>query len=261
MARNWLIVGRVLPERAWVDIPRMTFGVGSGALVASITIEVQKGHASGRLEGDQDFSIFQVSSIFRDVISPFSNYIGVQNRGGYSIVVDVAMDLDEGRQHTCPIFEPIFDRVLNNGDDKFTFQPQRLMYLDSVELVPKILIESSVSGALHCLVQSSRYAKYTLMYCRMALESVRAFYDPTPKRGRSWSVTEALGEKAMCEPLKLNRKTLATFKSKAAATRHGVYLKEITWDERRAAMEVAWEVVNRHIFIRRGGSPEGWVEL
>ncbi len=256
MAKNWTVIGRIMPERAWVDIPKMPFAVVVGSVKCAAEIEVQKGHARAVLRGETDFSLFQAIDTFRQLISPFSNYISVQHRGAYFIVADVAIDLDTNEQHLCPVFDPIFDEPRTG----YTFQPRNADH-QQVELQPSTIVEESVRSALHCLAEASRHSHYTFMYCRMAIEAVRAFYDPSPKRGTSWSVIEGMGERTMCDALKIKRTTIKSFQGKAATTRHGKQLTNSSWEERRDAMEIAWEVVNRHILKLSGHLSSDWAEV
>jgi hypothetical protein len=256
MAKNWTVIGRVMPERAWVDIPKMSLTAMFGSAKCVTEIEVQKGHARATLRTEIDFSLFQAIDAFRQSVSPFSNYISVQNRGAYFLIADVAIDLDTDTQHLCPVFEPIFDGTRPG----YTFLPRDSEHLQ-VELYPLTVIEESVRNALHYLAEASRHSNYTFMYCRMAIEAVRAFYDPPTKRGISWSVVEGTGERAMCNALNIKRATIKSFQSKAATTRHGKSLISSSWEERRHAMEVAWEVVNRHILRLSGNFPSDSIEI
>lgn len=256
MAKNWTVIGRIMPERAWVDIPKMSFTTISGSAKCATEIEVQKGHARTTLRAEVDFSLFQAIDVFRQSVSPFSNYISVQNRGAYFLVADVAIDLDTDTQHLCPVSEPIFDEARPG----YTFQSRNSEHLQ-VEFNPATIVEESVRNALHYLAEASRLSNYTFMYCRMAIEAVRAFYDPPSKRGISWSVVEGTGERSLCDALNIRRTTIKSFQSKAATTRHGKSLTNSSWEERRDAMEVAWEVVNRHILKLSGHSSSDWAEI
>jgi hypothetical protein len=66
------------------------------------------------------------------------------------------------------------------------------------------------------------------------------------------------GEKAMCEALKVTRGSLISLDSVAARSRHGHLVVAMNWEQRKRAMELAWELVARFEAHLQGRSKDQW---
>ena len=209
-------------------------------------------HAHVRIDASRDLSLFEAMEAFHHTLSAFANFISVQHRGAYVIIADTAID-ESGVQQPCPIFEPFFDEIPVG----YAFKNPDESRWSSFKL-PTELLEPTAKSALHGLTQAVRFSDFTYMYCRLAIEAVRAHYDPEEQRGVSWPVVEGKGERAMCNALNVKRESLKSFQSKAARTRHGKQLVNGTWEERKRALELSWEIVARHIEYLAKGTNSMW---
>jgi len=110
--------------------------------------------------------------------------------------------------------------------------------------------------ALHDLTAASRYPRRTFEYCRMAVEAVRRYFDPPTIKGHAQR--QRAGEVAMCDALRVTRKSLQSMDAVAARSRHGELLYTLSWEMRKRALEFAWEVVARFRDHLQGTSHDHW---
>ena len=97
--------------------------------------------------------------------------------------------------------------------------------------------------ALHDLTAAVRYPRRTFEYCRMAVEVIRRHFDPANVRDHR--SRHPAGEAEMCAALRVTRKSLQTLDAVAARSRHGELAFSISWEMRKRALELAWELVAR----------------
>lgn len=88
---------------------------------------------------------------------------------------------------------------------------------------------------------------------------VRRHFDPSAVR--SHRDRHLKGELAMCEALRLTRKSLQALDGVAARSRHGELVSSINWGMRKRALEFAWELVARFRDHLQGASRDNWKML
>jgi hypothetical protein len=249
---TWTITGRVLPERAnvWVA-PVESAGAGAGGRF-KLRLEVIQSHISATLIVEKtDPSDFEKADIVRTALAFPINYIAFMNRAAYETVLDVCIRSGTAETTTLPEFEPIFD-----GDDPGRCFTPGLERFD----IPYASQNYQLSTALHDLTEAVRYPRRTFDYCRMAVEVVRSFFDPASIKSHRERHIE--GEKQMCSSLRIDRASLQSLDAIAARSRHGELVFSISWDLRKKAMELAWEVVARFAYYIKHSAPaENWKAL
>jgi hypothetical protein len=252
---TWIVTGRVLPERCDVTVPATTFhAVGAGGR-HRVKIHVTKSHILAVCWSERaDVSVYEIAGAVRSGLAFPVDYIAYQNRGAYEIVLDLCMNTQGGQPSPIPIAEPTFE-----GDDAglcFDTQSDKTNIPIPWEEAGRV---PELPTALHDLTSAVRYPRRTFEYCRMAVEAVRRYFDPSTTKGHNERWRE--GEKAMCEALHMTRKSLQALDAIAARSRHGELVYAISWPMRKRALEFSWELVARFVGHLQGKSPEGWKTL
>jgi len=135
----------------------------------------------------------------------------------------------------------VFSDVAEFGD-RLTFNQQPF---GGWQLDPAIVFDRAISRATFELRNSIRYPDFTALHRRLAIEAIRNGFDPND---------ENAGWQALRTNLNLERATIQSFKDAADEQRHGKNVPQ-TWEQRRHAMQIAWEIVHRYCVYRpRSGS-------
>lgn len=249
--QNWArysISGRVLPERCCVDVPKLEVSSISEEGRCVVQSQILSSHVNVVLFSEgTDLTLFQISSIIRQVVCLPIDYIGFVNRGYYDVVLDTCIGPDNILR-TMPVYEPIFEP----DRDGFLFKATSSARIEGINIPLGALIPEA-RLALHDLSQAFRYPVRTLEYCRMAIEAIRSYFDPDTKKNRS-----VLGEIAMCTTLKVAREKIKSIESYAAPARHADANAYSNWDIRKEASEISWEIFYRFVLFVDGNSPDDW---
>ncbi len=194
--------------------------------------------------------VSEIADVVRSVLAFPVDYIAFQNRGAYEIILDLCISVHTGQASAIPIFEATFD----SEDQGLCFDAKsdksRLIIPWDAAKAPEL------PTALHDLTSAVRYPRRTFEYCRMALETVRRYFDPPTVQGHRERWVE--GERAMCEALRTGRKSLQALDAVAARSRHGELVFSISWVTRKRALEFSWELVARFISHLEGKSNDHW---
>jgi len=173
----WTVVGRVLPERCNVTIaPINSQGTGAGGRF-KLRLEVAQSHVAAQCFVEKSIaSIFEIADIVRTALAFPVDYIAFQHRGVYEIVLDIAVNHQNGGAQTIPIFEPMFE----TKDAGVCFDA----HSDKMNLVIpyKAAEKPELPTALHDLTAAVRYPRRTFEHCRMAVEVIRGYFDPSNVR-------------------------------------------------------------------------------
>jgi hypothetical protein len=252
---TWIVAGRVLPERCDVNVPAMiSHAVGAGGR-HRVRIQVTRSHILAVCWSERgDVSVPEITEAVRSALAFPVDYIAYQNRGAYEIILDVCMNTQGGQALPIPVNEPTFE-----GDNEG-------LCFDAKSDKSKLPIPFEEAGrvpelptALHDLTSAVRYPRRTFEYCRMAVEVVRRYFDPATVQGHTERWRE--GERALCQALRIERKSLQALDAVAARSRHGELVYSISWAMRKQALEFAWELVARFISHLQGKPSDSWKML
>lgn len=251
---QWTITGRILPERCQVRFgPIQSKGIGAAGrfllrLEASMSLLAAK-----CVVEKADATVFEMADIVRTAAAFPVDYIAFQNRAGYSMVLDLCINDSTAVMIPIPVYEPIFEHpqegsCFDAASDKSEI-PMPWREADVVEF----------PTALHDLTQAIEYPRRTFEYCRMAIEVIRRYFDP--KNVKDHRKRQSGGEDALCAALKVTRESLTSLDAVAARSRHGDLVVAINWEQRKRAMELAWEVVARFEAYLQGRPNDAWKPL
>lgn len=250
--KRWTISGRVVPERCNVELGPVTTALASSGLRCLLRLHVVNSHISVICLSDaHDSNVFQISDMVKNGLASMIDFISFMNRGYYDIVLDTCLDDATCVSHPIPIFEPIFDPPREGS----LFTPASARFDAGVPL--NTLNNDAFATALHDLSQAARYTPRTMEYCRMALEAVRSHFDP-PDPKLDWRTRYNKGEEAMCSALKVSRQRLRQSEAHAAPSRHGERPYGMDWNDRKPALEFAWETVRRFQLYLEDTPPDDW---
>ena len=248
---TWTITGRVMPERCDVNLaPTLSRAVGAGGRYAFKAQVIQSHICVFCAIERNDPSLFQIADAVRSILAFPIDWIAFQNRGAYEIILDLAINNQTDEISTIPIFEPIFDTDKSGLSFDASVDNHNVIIPFDAAKVPEL------PTAVHDLTSAVRYPRRAFEHCRMAVEVMRRHFDPPTIRRHNerWP----LGEKAMCEALRLTRKSLQALDALAARSRHGELVMSIDWPMRKRALEFAWELVSRFADHLQGKPPDGW---
>jgi hypothetical protein len=233
--KNYIIVGRVIPERANVRFSVGKFGFKHSDLSGSGTASAEFSQISVHLNFEQDCeNRYEIMSVARSVTAPIANYIAFTQTASYHLSFDLIVDVDNQRHYPVPVTEPLFAEEVEAPNTFF----KRKEHADT--LVPLSVFDPVLQRSLDDLANALRYPGLSPMYCRLAIETLRTSFDPQ---------SEANGWKLLRERLNIKRETIDSFWKLAADQRHG-RLIDHSWDDRRACLRATWEIVNRYILLK-----------
>lgn len=250
--KHWMVTGRVLPERCDVSVPR-TSGAATGAggrVKFDLAVDQSLVIVWLWLE-KRDATIFEVVDTARSALAFPVDFIAFKNRGAYEVVLDLCVDGDTGEAHPIPIYEPIFEVDM----EARSFKPES----SGISIPWSVGDNPELPTALHDLTSAVRYPRRTFEYCRMAVEALRAYFDPPAVK--SYAEKSRAGEEALCSALKVTRASLKSLDAVAARSRHGQLVVSIDWEMRKRALEMSWELVSRFIEYLQGGTRAGWATI
>jgi hypothetical protein len=165
-------------------------------------------------------------------------------------VLDLCLNNQTGEVGAIPISEPTFEAE----DAGLCFNAKADKSNIPIPWGAANVVEFPT--ALHDLTSAVRYPFRTFEYCRMAVEAVRRYFDPPTIKGHDERWRE--GEVAMCDALRLTRKSLQALDAVAARSRHGEFVFSMYWEMRKRAMEFSWELVARFRDHLQGSSRDHW---
>ncbi|MBI5319335.1 hypothetical protein [Bradyrhizobium sp.] len=248
---RWTLTGRILPERSEVYFqPRTAKGI-SAAGRFQVEISADNSELLAYVVSDRsNLSLFELIDIVRTTASFPVNYIAFKNRGVYEIVLDRCTNDSTGEELDLPIFEPLFDSL----DPGLCFTPADGMKPFSI---PYEHANHQLVTAVQDLTHAIRQPRRTFEHCRMAVEVMRSYFDPTEiKKADARSIE---GEKRLCEVLKVERNSLLRLDAVAARSRHGNLVVSMDWPLRKRALELVWEITARFAhYVEHKISPENW---
>lgn len=250
-----IISGRIVPERCSVDISARRLATMSSSGKSVILFQVESSHIFIELHSENDeLSLFEISDIVRQSLFPFVDYMSFNVRGFYEVVLDTCLGSD-GILRAMPIYEPIFEPPREG----YLFIPNTSGRIEGLQ-IPLSVVNREAAQALHDLSQAFRSPARTLEYCRMAIESIRSHFDPKHARGTVKS-RQIVGEKVMCQQLKISRDSIVALESFAAPGRHSMPNSYSNWPIRKEAAELSWEVLYRFILHLEGENSGNWQEI
>jgi hypothetical protein len=197
-----------------------------------------------------DASVFEIAEIVRTAAAFPVDYIAFQNRAAYITVLDLCTNDQTGATFPIPVYEPIFEsQEVGLCFDTKSDKSNIAIPWEAAKIV-------EFSTALRDLTQAIEYPRRTFEYCRMAIEVIRRHFDPADVKDHRRR--QLAGEKAMCKTLKITRESLISLDSVAARSRHGDLIVAMNWEQRKRAMELAWELVARFEAHLHGKSKDQW---
>lgn len=237
--KNCIVVGRVIPERAFVQFGRTEFNFdypnckGSGVAYAEfsqVTVHL-------KFDTDQP-NRYDIVSIARSASASISNYIAFSLTAAYQLVFDMIIDTDNQMHHAVTVSEPFFGE---ENEPKYTFTKRK----EHKEiLIPNAVYDPTVQRCLDELANALRHPQLSPMYCRLAVETMRASFDIE---------NESNGWRLLRETLSVGRETIDSFRELATEQRHGKIVR-LDWEKRRSCLRIAWELVHRFVLLKENPS-------
>lgn len=228
--RRYLVEGRIIPERVDISVPQMQV-VMTGQPPIECRVEIIKSRIFIHLDTSGDINIPDLRNALFTLIGDVVNMAGFMFVLGISYEIDSITSIDE---HWTQVFGTeghAFHDVSEFGQ-RLTF---RQSPYGATEMQLSLFGIPAVSRANFELRNSIRYPDYTALHCRLAIEAIRNHFDADDER-RGWQVLR--------DTLNVNRDTIELFKDAATLQRHGQTVPQ-TWEQRRQAMQIAWEICHR----------------
>lgn len=233
--KSYIVVGRLIPERAKVQFGRTEFNFDQAGIRGSGTAFADYSQVSVHLKFDSDCDHhYSIISIARSVVAPISNYIAFTQTATYYVAFDMLIDVENQQHHSVTVSEPIFQE---EAEHPHTFYKRK--EYESVH-VPNQVFDPVMQRVLDELANALRFPQLSPMYCRLAVETLRTSFD-SEDESNAWELLK--------EALNIKRETIDSFWKLAADQRHGRIIAH-SWDERRSCLRIAWEIVNRYLAFK-----------
>lgn len=228
---KYLIEGRVIPERMNISVPQMSVGLEIGEHEAQCLIEIIKSRIFIHLDAPGELSVPDIRNAIFNVVGDVVNMAGFMYVSGISYEIDSITSQDERWTVVFGTEGHVFDDLSEFGQ-KLTFAVRPY---GPAEMSVALLDVPAVSRANFELRNSIRYPDFTPLHCRLAIEAVRNYFD---------AENEKVGWQCLRETLHIKRETIELFQHAATLQRHGHGVPQ-SWEERRRAMQIAWEICHR----------------
>jgi hypothetical protein len=174
------------------------------------------------------------------LVAQFVNLAGFYYVLGISYELDSITNIETGESQVFGVEGHVFDDTTEfKGQLTFSSVPPGA----PLAVGPEELQDQAVSRATFELRNAIRYPDYTELHCKLAIEAIKNAFGQ-----------EKHGWASMRSSLNLETGTLNLFKSASDDQRHGRTLPQ-SWPQRKQAMQVAWEVVNRYLRWKAQGEP------
>lgn len=233
---KYIFTGKVLPERAGVNLPNVIFGGVHNEIGLSFSAELSINYSQIAAEIEihkGDIDIFTLMNIVQASIGSIVDAFGYIHGIGYDIEIISAVD-EKANQTVFGVGVPGLEAR----------KMERPLDLDAI--LRNFKNSQFLATALSDLRESIRSA-HTGYFCYRAVECIRQhFYKPEDKRETdpSW--------KRLREALKIDREWIDEIGKYALPQRHGEE-KFISGEEREKIMQHAWKVVDRFcIYLDKG---------
>jgi hypothetical protein len=239
--KTYVFTGKVIPERANVQLDSLTlrggYGKNNAEIVApEITLSISHSLISVLVKDSAGFDIFLLKNIIENMVRGAVDYVGYINGCGYDLEINQATD-ETGAQ-------TIF------GVKAFSDDPEdgrNLPAQNGLELVYKNIY---LRRSLEDLRKAIRYPFDTPFHCFHAVENIRQYFvdtfftrDDEPRI--SWE--------KMNNELRIDSKWLTDLTAAAIANRHGE-THDISAEMREIFFRNAWRIIDRFfIYLDQGG--------
>ncbi|WP_374624512.1 hypothetical protein [Devosia sp.] len=232
---KYLAEGRVIPERTVLSLPTV-----QGDMILwdgkpfTFRISLVLSRIFVLIDAPDNMSIADIRNLLFSLLGDVTNLICFKQVFGLSYEIDSITRIDDGYSEVLGVEGYVFDR-LDEDSGLFTFRTIRKG--DNYSVPVEMLQDMHFTRAAFELRCAIHYPHFTALHCRLAIEAIRNAFPGD---------TESIQWASMRTALKIDRSAFLSFKSAADDQRHGRN-RDQTWEERKKAMQVAWETVNRYI--------------
>lgn len=228
---NYLVEGRVIPERVDITTPAFSFVI-KHPQEASCSLQIIRSKIFINIKSDGPLDVPSVRNALFGVVGDVVNQIG------FRLVIAVSCELEsisciEERWTEVFSTEGFVFGEPSDFENKITFKPQPF---GELEMNVDQLHSLAITRAFLELRNAIRYPDFTALHCRLAMEAMRNHFGD--RKDQAW--------RAMRGALHLQRVTIDSFKIAADCQRHGRNLPQ-SWEQRRDAMKISWEVCHRFL--------------
>lgn len=236
---TYLAEGRIVPERTVLNLPpvegRTALSDGS-ELTFKVSLILSRIFVV--LESANAVRTPDLRTVLFSLLGDITNTICFKQVFGLSYEIDSITRVDDGYSEVLGVDGYVFDGV-DEASGRFTFKTVREG--ERYSMPYSMLSDLHFTRAAFELRCAIRYPNFTALHCRLAVEAIRNYF-PGTSESDQWE--------ALRTTLKVDRSAITSFKSAADDQRHGRN-REQTWDQRKAAMQIAWEIVNRYTLYRQ----------
>lgn len=235
---TYIAEGRIIPERTVLNLAPLEGRLltWDGAQV-SFKVSLILSRVFVVFSADAAIQIPELRALLFTLLGNITNTICFKQVFGLSYEIDSITNADTGDSELLGADGHVFD-VADEASGNFTFKTIRDG--DSYSFPYTMLSDLHFTRAVFELRCAIRYPDFTALHCRLAVESIRNYFEG-PGEDVQWA--------AMRAALKVDRSAITSFKSAADDQRHGRN-RDQTWIQRKAAMQIAWEIVNRYTLYR-----------
>ena len=235
---NYIFVGKVLPERALLDTPEISFSTFGAADVSDgeLRVVVLKSQITARFTtpGRVD-NVHTLRNIVEDAVRSLLDVVGYCYGLGYDVEIVQAVNTSTSETHVFGI---------DIGAVAGFAKAAGIGFADVWKLTATDGAGQYLKAALADLREATKSAKETGFHCYRAVESLRnscaSRQDPVPK-------TDAAAWELFRTTYSVGRHEIMAIKAFADDVRHGAAAKPITDAERADLFRGTWDIVSRYV--------------
>jgi hypothetical protein len=218
----------------------MTFNIELLGTHIEASLSISKSKIFIHMEADEAIPVPDLRNTMLTLAGNVINYACFFYVSGISYELDSITQLGNRSTYVWGVEGHVFDDP-SDLDNKLTFKSHPSG--DKLDMSPALMNSPHLNRATFELKNSIRYPDFTALHCRLAIEAIRNAFDPDD---------ENTGWQNLRKYLNIDRVTIESFKDIATKQRHGKNEAQ-TWAQRRACMQIAWEIVYRYTNFLKSG--------
>jgi hypothetical protein len=244
--RLYVFYGRILPERAHVYFNLKQ----KKAEIAGVNVEFDVfcfgSQFNGTAKFDKDVTQLEVQTIVQALMRSFLDRLCFENICAYDFDLTGAVSVASGDKWIYGVNEPVFhDKI----EDQSTFAKKQIPFIS--EVVNLTFHEIRLDHALRCFSHAIRDRALTTLFCYLAIETVARGVVELQRQKEVDEIQSAEWE-AFRKGLRIQEATIkGDVKALSDKFRHGNFI-DTSWDERKRALSLTWEIIRRYMFYLRG---------
>jgi len=235
---NYIFVGKVLPERALLDTPEVSFSTFGAADVSDgeLRVVVLKSQITARFttSGRVD-NVYTLRNIVEDAVRGLLDVVGYCYGLGYDVEIVQAVNASTSETHVFGI-----DIGAVTGFAKGA----GIGFADVWKLTAGAGAGQYLKAALADLREATKSPKETGFHCYRAVETVR---NACASRQESAPKTDAAAWELFRTTYSVSRQEIMAIKAFADDVRHGATARPITDAERAELFRGTWDIATRYV--------------